>query len=123
MTVRPLLVVHRALHALHERDAAQLARHLHPDVVYDTGHELISGRDAVLGSIIAPHLEHLGVEIVPGRVDDHGDHLTVQTRTIVRWKDSREVADIDPQTLAFHMREGLIARIERRASPAGPAAR
>ena len=117
MTPRPALVVHRALQALHNNDAAQLAWHLHRDVVYDNGHELIRGRDAVVASIIAPHFEHLRIEIVPGRVDDQGDRLIVETSTIVRWKDSREVADISPQILAIHMREGLIARLELRALP------
>ncbi|MDP8908658.1 MAG: nuclear transport factor 2 family protein [Chloroflexota bacterium] len=117
MTVPPALLVHRALQALHNSDPAQLKRHLHADVVYDTGHELISGRDAVVDSIIAPHLEHLELEIIPGRVDNHGDHLTVQTSTTMRWKHSREVADINPQTLAIHLREGLIARLEIRSPP------
>ena len=117
MTVPPALLVHRALQALHNSDPAQLKRHLHADVVYDTGHELISGRDAVVDSIIAPHFEHLEVEIIPGRVDNHGDHLTVQTSTTMRWKHSREVADINPQTLAIHVREGLIARLEIRTPP------
>lgn len=117
MTPRPALVVHRALQALHNDDAAQLACHLHRDVVYDTGHELIRGRDAVVGSIIAPHFAHLRIEIVPGRVDDQGDHLMVKTSTIVRWKDSREVADINLQTLAIHLRDGLITRVEIRAPP------
>lgn len=119
MTVRAALVVHRALQALHNSDAAQLKRHLHPDVVCDTGQEVITGRDAVAQSFIAPRFEHLRLEIVPGRVADHGDHLTVETNTIVRWNDSREVADVEPRTLAIHVREGLIARLEVRTPPIG----
>lgn len=60
------------------------------------------------------------MEVIPGRVDDHGDHLLVETRTIVRWKGSSEVADINPQKLAFHVREGLIARVEIRTPPITP---
>lgn len=112
MTDAAALVVHRALTALHLGDTAELARHLHADVIYDTGRELINGRDAVARSITAPTFEHLYAEMIPGRVDDEGDRLIAQTLTILRWRGSQEPVDVRAQTFEIHMLDGLIARLQ-----------
>ena len=112
------LVVHRALNAMHRGDRAQLARQLHADVVYDTGRELISGRELVAASMSAPEFKQLRAEIVPGRVEDRGDHLTAQLLTILRWRGSDEPVDLQSQMLAIHVHEGLITRVESLPVPA-----
>lgn len=122
MSDRATLVVHRALTALHRDDTAELARQLHPDVSYDSGGELISGRDAVVCAISAPRFAHLEAEIVPGRIEEEGDRFVAQTLTVLRWRASSEPADISAQTFAIQVRDGLIARLELLAPPASPPA-
>ncbi len=112
MTERSLVIVQRALMALHLGDRAQIARHLHADIVYDTGDELIEGRDAVVAALSPPRYRHLEAEIVPGRIEHAGDHIIAHTITVLRWRGSGEDADITPQTLAIHSRDDLIARVE-----------
>lgn len=112
MTDSAALVVHRALTALHLGDIAELGRHLHDDVIYDTGRELINGRDAVARSITPPSFEHLDAEMVPGRVDDEGDRLIARTLTVLRWRGSQEPVDVRAQTFEIHMLDGLIARLQ-----------
>lgn len=114
----PALVVHQALLALHRDDRDALALHLHPDVIYDSGHELISGRDAVASSLAAPRFEHLEAEIVPGRIEDQGARLIARTLTTLRWRGSSEPADISSQALAIQVRDGLITRVELLGPPA-----
>ena len=113
----PALVVHQALLALHRHDMEELALRLHPDVIYDSGRELIAGRDAVASSLAAPRFEHLEAEIVPGRIEDHGDRLIAHTLTILHWRGSSEPADISPQALAIQVDDDLIARLELLAPP------
>lgn len=117
MTDPGALLVHRVLSALHLGDAAALARRLHPDVTYDTGRKLLSGRDAVAAALIAPRYEHLEAEIVPGRVEGHGDRLTAQTSIVLRWRGSGEPADVSHQAHAIEIRDGLIARLELLTPP------
>ena len=112
MAERALVVVHRALTALHLGDSAQLARHLHADVIYDRDNELVKGRDAVVEALTASPYQHLETRIFPGRVEQTDTHFIAHTTTILRWRASSEDADISTQLLAIHMQDDLIARIE-----------
>lgn len=86
-------------------------------MTYDTRRELISGREAVASALAAPRYEHLEAEIVPGRIEDHGDRLVAQTLTVLRWRGTSEAADVSPQKLAIDVRDGLITRLELLAPP------
>ena len=122
MTDQAVLVVHRVLSALHLDDAAALVRHLHRDVTYDTGRELLSGRDAVAAALTAPRYEHLEAKIIPGRVEGHGDRLTAQTSIVLRWRGSSEPADVSRRTHAIEIRDDLIARLTLLPAHSPPAA-
>lgn len=122
MTDQAALVVHRALSALHLNDMDELVRHLHRDVTYDTGRKLLSGREAVAAALTAPRYEHLEAEIIPGRVERHGDRLTARTSIVLRWRGSTEPAAVSQRSHAIEIRDGLIARLELLASPGSPPA-
>lgn len=115
MSDHATLVVHRALTALHAGDIEQLTRQLDSEVIYDSGHELVSGAAAVAAAIAAPRFEHLAAKIIPGSVEHEGDRLIAHIDTVVRWRGSDEPADITRHTLAFDVRDGLIVRLQARA--------
>ena len=78
------LVVHRALMALHAGDIMQLTRQLDGEVIYDSGHELVSGSAAVAAAIAAPRFEHRAAEIIPGSVEHEGDRLIAHMDALAR---------------------------------------
>ena len=112
MVKRSLVTVQRMLTALHLGDSAQIACHLHADIVYDTDDERITGRDVVVAALSAPRYEQLEAQIVPGRVEQVGRHFIAHTITILRWRGSSEDVDVSHRRLAIYMRDDLIARIE-----------
>ncbi|MDP8910350.1 MAG: hypothetical protein M3N47_14820 [Chloroflexota bacterium] len=113
MSDHATFVVPRAVSALHAGDIEQLARQLHGEVMYDSGHELVSGPAPSPPQFAAPRFEHLAAEVIPGSVEHEG--LIAHVDTVVRWRGSDERADITRHALAFDVRDGLIVRLQARA--------
>jgi ketosteroid isomerase-like protein len=111
MQQNSIIVVQRALTALSAGNAEALAAQLHADVVFESPHRTVAGREQVARGATGERYEHLTAEIVPGRIVDNGDHVLADQLTILRWRNASEPVDISRHSLAIHLRDGLIYRL------------
>ncbi len=118
MTAEDINVAEQLLEAVERDDREGVYALFADDIEYVTDRRTLRGIDEVREKLSwGGPKENLDVELEAGEWVDHGHgHLARDFHQVMRWKESGEIADQVRGRLDLRIRDGKIARYERRVT-------